>query len=112
MIRRLLVKILVGAVALWGADYFLAGFSVAGGLRGYLIAGVILGALNFLVRPIVKTLTKPLIWLTLGLFTLVINAAMLWLAARISGAIMIADLTSLALATLIISVAHIIFDHE
>jgi putative membrane protein len=108
MVRRLIVKIIVGALALWVADYLLAGFGVAGGIKGYLIAGAVLGLLNFLVRPILKFITTPLIMLTLGLFTLVINAAMLWLAAYLTGLIVISGLVPLLLATLIISAVHIL----
>jgi len=111
MLQRLLIKILVSSLALWVADHFLAGFSVSDGIKGYLIAGVVLGLLNALVRPIIKTVTKPLIWLTLGLFTIVINAAMLWLTAHLTGLITIVDLTALVLATLILSAVHIILDH-
>ena len=108
MVQRLLIKILVCALALWAADYLLAGFGVAGGITGYLIAGMVLGLLNLLVRPILKLITAPLIMLTLGLFTVVINAVLLWLAAYLTGLIVIVGLAPLLLATLIISAVHLI----
>ena len=49
----------------------------------FLLLALIFGLINALVRPILKLLTCPLIMLTLGLFTLVINAFMLWLTGLI-----------------------------
>ena len=110
MIRRLLVKILVSAVAIWAADYLLAGFVVVGGIPGYLMAGVVLGALNILIRPVLKLVTLPLILLTFGLFTIIINTLMLWLTASITDSIFISGLWPLLVATLIISVVQILLD--
>lgn len=110
MIRRLIVKILVTAVALWVADYLLADFSVSGGITGILIAGTVLGLLNSIVRPIVKLIALPLILLTLGLFTVVINIAMLWAASLITGTIAIGSISALLWTTLVISAMHVLFD--
>lgn len=110
MIHRVLAKILVSAVALWAADQLLGGFAVMDGIQGLIIAGVVLGLLNMIVRPILKLVTFPLILVTFGLFTIVINAAMLRVAADLTGLISIVSLPSLFLATLIVSAAHIIFD--
>ena len=74
MIRGFVLKIIVSGVALWAADYFLAGFAVTGGLWGYAAAGLALGALNTFVRPLLKILTFPLILITFGLFSAIINA--------------------------------------
>jgi putative membrane protein len=123
MLGRLLIRILVTGLALWLADYLLADFSVAGGLAGYAVAGAVLGLLNSLVRPVVRLLTLPLVWLTLGLFTIVINVGMLWLAAYLTaqlaasgtlavGLITISGLWALAWATLIVTVVNILFDHD
>lgn len=108
MFRRLLVKILVTALALWVADRLLSGFSVAGGLKGYLVAGIVLGLLNSLVRPVLKLISLPLIILTLGLFSIVINILMLWVAANLTGLIAITGLGALFWATFIISVVQML----
>ncbi len=111
MFRRFLLKIIIGAAALWAADALLAGFSVSGGLQGYLLAGLVLAVLNTFVRPILKLLSLPLLLVTLGVFTVVINAAILWLAADLSGVVTIAGLGTLLGATLIVSLVHIVLDH-
>jgi putative membrane protein len=110
MIRRLVIRTLVTMLALWVAGYFLVGFSVAGGFVGFLTAGLVLALLNGLVRPVIKLVTLPLILLTLGLFTVVINAAMLWIAAALTGLIVIAGPLTLLWATLIISAVHMVLD--
>ena len=61
MVHRFLTKVLVCALAVYAADYFLAGFAVLDGIRGYLIAGLVLGLLNTFIRPILKLITFPLI---------------------------------------------------
>ena len=48
-----------------------------------LLAGLVLGIVNFLVRPLVILLTLPAVILTLGIFLLLINALMLWLTSKI-----------------------------
>ena len=110
MVRRFLIKVLVSAVALWAADYFLTGFAVMGGITGYLIAGLVLGALNTFIRPVLKLLALPLILVTLGLFTFVINAVILWSVAHIVSGVVIAGLWPLLWATVIVSVVNMIFE--
>ncbi len=110
MFRRFLLKIIIGAAALWAADALLAGFAVSGGFEGYLVAGFILAVLNTFVRPVLKLLSLPLLLVTLGLFTVVINAAILWLASDLSGVVTIAGPGTLLGATLIVSLVYIVLD--
>lgn len=77
---HLLVKLVINAVALWAAAEFIPGIR-AGGPGSLLLMAVIFGLVNALIRPILKLLSCPVILLTLGLFTLVLNALMLWLSA-------------------------------
>jgi len=75
-----LIRLAVGALALWVADLLLDGISIDG--TGTLVlAALLLGVVNAIVRPIFVLLTFPLTLLTLGLFLLVVNAAMLGLVA-------------------------------
>jgi len=74
----------INAVAIWVAIVIVPGLGAEGGWTVYLWVALILGLVNALIAPVVKVLTCPLILLTLGLFTLVINGAMLWLAGVIS----------------------------
>jgi putative membrane protein len=81
---RLVVRILVNAVALWVAT-FVPGISVHGGFGTLLLVALVFGFVNALVRPILSLLSCPLIVLTLGLFTLILNALMLQLTAWLGG---------------------------
>lgn len=82
--RRALLRWVINAVAIWVAIVIVPGLGAEGGWTVYLWVALILGLVNALIAPVVKVLTCPLILLTLGLFTLVINGAMLWLAGVIS----------------------------
>ena len=77
---RFLVHALAAALGFWVASRLVHGVHVHGPVS-LLLAGVVLGILNALVRPILTLLTFPLTILTLGLFLLVINAGMLSLVA-------------------------------
>jgi putative membrane protein len=79
MIRGLLVKIISGILGLWVAVNYVPGVSFTGSLKILAFAGLLLGLVNFFVRPILGLVTLPLKMLTLGLFGLVINAAIIWL---------------------------------
>lgn len=110
MIRKFAGKTLACAVALWIAGRLLPGFSVSGGIQGYLVAGLTLGALNTFIRPVLKLLAFPLMMVTMGVFSFVINAGLLWFAARLVDTIVIADLWTLLWATIIVSFATAIFE--
>jgi putative membrane protein len=75
---RLLLRIVCNAAALALAATFVEGVTVSGPYAA-LIAAVVLGVLNALVRPLLIFLTLPVTVLTLGLFVFVINALMVWL---------------------------------
>jgi putative membrane protein len=83
----LLLRILVNAAALWVATEIVPGVEHTGPWTSLLLVALVFGLLNALVRPILKLLTCPLILLTLGLFTFVINAIVLWLTSAISGSL-------------------------
>jgi putative membrane protein len=73
----LLIRLILNAVALIIVAYVVPGVHVSG-FVGALIAGLILGIVNAIIRPILVILSLPLEILTLGLFTLVINAVLFW----------------------------------
>ena len=83
---RLLLHWLLNAAALWVAAWVLPGLEFNGTLVQLLLVAAVFGLVNSLIRPILTILTCPLIVVTLGLFTLVINAVMLmvtgWLSER------------------------------
>lgn len=88
-----LIKVVVCAVAVWVADYLIDGLAVTGP-RGqwyseallYLVVGAVLAVVNTIVKPVVRLLSLPLYIISLGLFALIVNAAMLELTAWVSEA--------------------------
>lgn len=85
----LIVRLLISAASLFAADWLLPGISGPSinnldGILQILIIALIFGLVNAIIRPIISLLSCPLQILTLGLFTFVINAAMLWLTGVIS----------------------------
>ena len=77
-----LLRALITAAGLWLASQWVSGVHINTSTT-LLLAAILLGVVNAIVRPIAFILTLPITILTLGLFLLVLNAAMVWLVARI-----------------------------
>lgn len=85
---KLLIRWAIVALALFVAAWLLPGITVEGtAWIAYAAMAVVLGLANALVRPLLKILTCPLILLTLGLFTLVINGLTFLIASRLAEAL-------------------------
>jgi putative membrane protein len=102
--RSFIMRVIINGLALWIASWLLPGLDItttatteavaktgvnqgtdaAGIVLAYLFVGLIFGLVNAFVRPVVSFLSLPITILTLGLFTVVINAAMLYLTSWIS----------------------------
>jgi len=90
--KSLAIKVLVNAVALWVAALLLTGIRLDEGgatlgsqLVTVLWVAVIFGLINALIKPVLKFFALPVIIVTLGLFSLVVNAAMLQLTSWFAG---------------------------
>jgi putative membrane protein len=83
----LLWRLLINAAALWAATRLVSGISFDGDWRLLFVVALVFGVINVSVRPVLKVLTFPLLIITLGLFTFVLNALMLWLTGAISDAL-------------------------
>ena len=79
---RLLLVWLVNALALIAVAYLVPSIHVAS-FTSALIAALVLGLVNAVIRPVLVILTLPVTVLTLGLFILVINALLFWLVGSI-----------------------------
>ena len=76
---KLLLRWIASAVALIAVAYLVPGVVVAG-FGAAALAALVIGLVNATIGVVVKLITTPVRWLTLGLFTLLINAALFWLA--------------------------------
>lgn len=83
---RFIVRLLINAAALWVAIRFVPGISFAGDEITLLLVALVFGLLNAIIRPVLIVLSLPILILTLGLFTFVLNALMLWLTSWLSAA--------------------------
>jgi putative membrane protein len=83
MLLRLAVALAINAAALWLANVLFKGVHIHG-WKAYVIASVVLAVANAVIKPVLTLLTFPLVILTLGLFVLVINIAMVALTAWIT----------------------------
>ncbi len=81
---RFLIRLLINALALWAAIEIVPGVTYQGDWVYLLGVALVFGILNALVRPVLVFLTCPLLIVTLGLFTLVINGFVLWLTSALS----------------------------
>jgi putative membrane protein len=82
-LARLLVAWAINAAALWVANDLFAGVHIHG-RAAYLIGAAVLGVANAVLKPILTILTLPLVLVTLGFFLLIINIAMVALAAWVT----------------------------
>lgn len=96
-----LIRLAISALGLWLADQVLVGIEIRG--TGTLVAAaLLLGIVNALVRPVAVLLTLPLTVVTLGLFLLVVNAAMFGLVAALLAGFHVAGFGSALLGSIIV----------
>ena len=82
--NRFLLRWLINAVGLFVAIRFVPGIEAQSeNWLSIIVLALIFGVINALLNPLLKFLTCPLIILTLGLFTIVINTVLFWLAGRV-----------------------------
>jgi putative membrane protein len=84
---HVLLRLLINAAALWVATQLVTGISYTGDGVSLFGVALVFGVLNVLIKPVLFLLSLPFVILTLGLFTLVINAVMLRLTAAASDAL-------------------------
>jgi putative membrane protein len=99
---KLILRALIGALGLYLASVFVDGIHYDT-LTTLLIAAVVLGIVNAIVRPVLFVLTLPLTILTLGLFLLVLNAAMLGLTAYFLHGLSVDGFMAAVLGAIVIS---------
>lgn len=111
MLGKLIFHIISGILGLYLASRFVPGVEFRGPIKTLLIAGAILGFVNFFVKPILRKITLPLRILTFGLFSLLINMLLVWIVVDIlfPTEIEIRGILALFWTTLIIWALNIFF---
>lgn len=103
MFASAIYHFIVNAIALLVAAYFLPGFTLTGSIPAFLILTAVFTLIHLIISPIIKFVLSPIIFLTLGLGTIIINAAILYFIDIYSSNIKIDGFLPLLYATLIIT---------
>lgn len=116
LLKKPILFVILNSVTLYVVDILLSGVIVSGGIWGYIVAAVFIGLLNVFVKPIVKVLSLPFIFLTFGLFLIVINAGILYLTQYLLSifqfgeiALSISGILDYILAAILFSLVHTLF---
>jgi putative membrane protein len=102
---RILLKIIVGAIAVFLASQLVSGIEVES-WKAALFASIALSIINLIVRPVIKVLTLPITILTLGLFSFVINTFMFWMASFFVDGFEVEGFVAAFLGALIMTMAN------
>ncbi|KND48795.1 MAG: hypothetical protein AB198_01085 [Parcubacteria bacterium C7867-003] len=105
---KIFTHLFVSAVAIIISAYLLPGASVT--IVGALVLAVVLGIINIFIKPLVKIITLPLTVITLGLFSLVINALFIILASNIVPGFSVAGFWTAFWFSIILSLVNALFN--
>ena len=103
----LIVRLIVNALALYAVPYVVHGVHLSG-FGSAILAALILGIVNAVVRPILLLLTLPAVILTLGLFTLVINAITFEIVAHLHLGLTVDGFGSAILGALVLAIVSFV----
>ena len=109
---QIIIRIVINAIALWVAAWVLGDrLGLTDSIGELVLVAVVFGLVNAFIKPIIQLLSCPLTMVTLGLFTLVINALMLMLTGWLTGgAVSPANFGWALVAALIISVVSTVLN--
>ncbi len=105
---KLILRIIANALAIFVAVRIINEITFSGDVVDYLIVGVVLALANTFIRPILKIVSAPLIFITLGLFTIVINGIILFAVDYFMEALSITSFMGYLWGTIIIAIVNAI----
>lgn len=106
---NILISWVLSAIVILVASYLLPGVHVAGFITALTVA-LVLGIINAIIKPVVVILTLPINILTLGLFTLVINAALVMLTSAIVPGFRVDGFLWALIFSILLSVVNMVLD--
>jgi putative membrane protein len=109
LFAKFIVGIVINAVGLLAAGYFVLGFDIEGDIKNLAMLALILTALNFFLKPFLKLLLGPIIILTFGLGLILVNMAILYILDRLSGNLTIENISALVYSSIIIGLVNFVF---
>lgn len=104
---KLIIHFIANAAGLYLAGELIKGFSVTHAWQSFLLIALILTLANLIVRPLLKLIFFPLILITLGLFSIVVNAIVLKLLDYFLEGLIIEGLLSLFAATVLLGIMNV-----
>lgn len=110
IVKLLISQILAGILGLYLAIRFIPrDVKFTGSWQILILSGLVLGLINFFIKPVLKIITIPLRIFTFGLFSLVINMGMVWIVTRVFPQLKISTFLSLFLTSVIVWGLNLIF---
>jgi putative membrane protein len=103
---KFILRIIANALAIFAMAYFIDAITFTGDFIDYIVIGIVLALANTFIRPILKIVSAPLIFITMGLFMLVINAIILFAVDWFIEALSITTIMGYVWGTIIISIAN------
>jgi putative membrane protein len=103
-LTRLVLLLVTNVIALWVAEQLVDGLKIDHVWPTLIIAGAVLGLLDWLVKPIIKLLALPLVIITLGLILIVINAAILGIMALLVPGVSLSGFVAALECAIIVSI--------
>lgn len=101
-----LILIVANAAGVYLATLYITGISFTDGILAILGVGVILSAANAVIKPLIRLVTLPLIWITLGLFSFIINAAILYAVDFLVPQLVISGVVALLFGSILVTVVN------
>jgi putative membrane protein len=106
--RNFVVRLFVNALGLWGAAQLIDGVTLSGGFTQVLWVALIFGVINAILKPVLLLLSLPILFVTLGLFTLVINAGLLLVTDRLTDHLVVDGFLPALLGSVVISIISLV----
>ena len=101
--KNFVLRLLVNALALWAAASIVSGIGLSEDFGDILVVALVFGIVNALLKPILLLLSLPFLLVTLGLFALVVNGALLLITAALTESLTVSGLGSAILGSIVIS---------
>jgi len=104
MLKKLIVLLLINAVSLWAIDYIFAGISIP--LAALLVMTVIMTLINLIVKPILKLISAPINMVSFGLFSVLVDAVILYFVFQFVPGAYFNNIITLLLASIVLGVIN------
>ena len=106
--KGLILRVVLNAVAIYVTAQVVGGIAYSGGVLELLVAGLLLGAFNAILKPILVLLSLPLIVVTLGLFYLVLNGLVLLLLDAFLPSLSVSGLPAAVVGSLVMGLVNLL----